>query len=318
MTNEFRETRMFHLLMGKLLTLCPDLIVRNSQLPLCDYVAESASNSISFGFNIRSSNYEQTARYKKNIDTILQTNYEEQCNQLSIILFTVNETKELISCSIQLLWRFSQPILFEKLYKKPLNEDNWRNIVKLIQASDSYINLLYESDCFIKRMIEVKWQDGEENKYGTIIYLRKISNTYHINPLQRETNAAHFDFLVNGYSENEFPNDILDDKILYMIDQSFTIVKKGVDMMLFNTDLLDVQRYRRCNVKTFQIVFSPEIPLELMPLFNGIELPQCKIELYTYDHVDADEVKSCSVELKMFKEISQLTGSCTVLSKYFE
>ena len=83
-----------------------------------------------------------------------------------------------------------------------------------------------------------------------------------------------FSRILKGVPEDEYPNDFLDDLILSMIRQQFPRASMESKLMLFSSELRDIQQLSKCIRLDAEMFVEPnlaDIPNIALQLFNGID-----------------------------------------------
>lgn len=318
MKDNSKGIRMFHLLMGRLLEFDNTL-----QIDFCDgrspydYKLIMPTYNMSIGINLRSSSYGKSAVLRNDIQKLIKASFEDSEEQTSIIVFSINEETEQISCAIQLLWQYGHPMIFERLYLHTLTLSRWNMLIDILKASQSHISLLQEDNFSIIHKICVKWHNGTRICRGVIVYLRRFTTAYKMHPIERTTDEAKMDLYIYGYKEQEFPKDFLDLSILKEISNMYDVETITKDVFLFNVDALNLQSIRQQNCAKIHFCFSPD--LQVLPYINfsmPMELPFVEIELFSNEQIEGNTLKG-QLSLDDFKACGQLVETFSCLSDYF-
>lgn len=251
---------------------------------LFDMLATFPSYGLRFGINIVSSSYSDTVSYKKYLEYLSSVDYSERDNRLPIVIVSVNESSETAMIGIQVGWRFGQPVVFKKPAMMNLTEVNANKILDAIKTMDETIRILSEHGMKVIKTISIRMSNPNGMiHHAKIVYMRDFTEEYKMKPKEVVDERKKFNRLLNGVPEDEYPNDFLDNSILSMVQQQFPDAQMRSSLMLFSSDLRDIQRLSqsvRLDAEMFiepNLTDMPEIALQL---FNGIEIIHFVLDVF--------------------------------------
>jgi len=137
---------------------------------------------------------------------------------------------------------------------------------------DTTIKVLDMQKCRIVKNIAVKKNVNGEPFFGMIRYARLFSDIYKMTPKDK----TKFDRCLNGYDEDEFPNDELDDIINETVQQYFDELQPKTELCILSSDIKNYRIYTRNRKK---MLLEIRIPSECI-INNAIAHLRIPIELW--------------------------------------
>lgn len=315
MKNDIRKIRTEQIAAIALIRTLPGIRFEVINGPLFDILATSTSDGLRFGINIVSSSYSDTVTYEKYLEYLNTVDYSVRENRLPIVIVSVNESTETAKIGIQIGWRFGRPVVFKKPSMMSLTEENANKIMDAIKAMDETIRMLSEHGMKVIKTLHI--EKSEPNgmiHHARIVYMRDFTEKYKMKPKEVVDEREKFNHLLTGVLEDEYPNDFLDKSILSMIRQRFPKVSMESKLMLFSSELRDIQQLSLCIRQDVEMFVEPSlanVPNIALQLFNGIELVHFKLDVF----VDAPYSKA-SFENMSLRKKEPLDGWLNTYNEY--
>lgn len=230
-----------------------------SNLPHYDLVVEEKQSGLVFGVKVGTMDYLSTEKYKEYLYLLEQSRYVLKEERLPIILMCADKETEAIRFGYQLTWERYRASIQTKVTLRDIAPETWDEMVTNLKEMDRVIRVLDNEKISIVRRIAVekKMQWGGI-AHAEIIYLRRFTEQYKMQTKEVKTEQEHFHRMITGIPEDEYPNDILDEVILKGINSVFPNPRKKSQILLLNTDLMDLKRNLDCARKAFNIRIEPE------------------------------------------------------------
>lgn len=330
MKKSLKEWRMEQIAIVILYRYFGNIKVRKSNSPLCDLIVEYQDGSnLRFGVNVKSSEYKRTESYKSMVDRLSKIDLQDERNRFPVVLMFVNENKETATISMQVGWRFGRPQIFSDFEQRQLNNENANLCLDIIKAMDEVIRMVSTDNIyFLKNISFEKISLDNRVQRASILYLRKASINYKMKVKEVVTEKERFNRLLSGTPEDEYPNDELDKEIFDSVNDSFKNVKTITKVILFSTEIRDLQRYKQIYTYHTNLLIYPDlvsIPENLYGLIRGMESINIPVDLYVENSLYKDEFCNLSFTktmplngwMKTYNELNELIKSYALISKFF-
>ena len=250
-----------------------------SNVPHYDLLVEEKQSGLFFGVKVGTMDYLLSAGYKAYLDLLEQSSYGLREERRPIILMCADKESEVIRFGYQLTWERYRASIQTKVTLRDINPETWEEMVANLKEMDRVIRVLdNEKISIVKRIaVKKKMQNGGV-AHADIIYLRRFTDQYKMQTKEVQTEQERFHRMISGIPEGEYPNDILDDMILKGIDSVFPNPSKNSQILLLNTELMDLKRNLERSKKAFNIRIEPELSdlinyYEFIKTFRILEIP---------------------------------------------
>lgn len=230
-----------------------------SNLPHYDLVVEEKQSGLVFGVKVGMMDYPSTDMYREYLELLEKSQYVLKEERLPIILMCADKESENIRFGYQLTWERYRASVQTKVTLRDITPETWDEMVSNLKEMDRVIRVLdSEKISIIKRIaVEKKMQWGGI-AHGEIIYLRRFTEHYKMQTKEVKTEQEQFHRMISGIPEDEYPNDILDEVILKGVDSIYPNPRRISQVLLLNTELMDLKRNLVCSKKAFNIRIEPE------------------------------------------------------------
>lgn len=230
-----------------------------SNLPHYDLVVQEKLSGLEFGVKVGTMDYPSTDDYSTYLSLLEQSKYVLKEERLPIILMCADKETELIRFGYQLTWERYRASIQTKVTLRDITSETWEEMVSNLKEMDRVIRVLdSEKISIVKRIaVEKKMQWGGI-AHAEIVYLRRFTDQYKMQSKEVQTEQERFHRMITGIPEEEYPNDILDEVILKGIDSVFPNHNKKSQILLLNTELMDLKRELARSKKAFNVRIEPE------------------------------------------------------------
>lgn len=141
------------------------------------------------------------------------------------------------------------------------------------------IKLLPLEDWNIVKTIEIeKKLFNGDIKFAEIVYLRKFTATYKMAFKEPPSEDDRFLRYLYGIPQDEYPNDILDKCILTAVRDQYPNAEIKNSLMIFSTDLDELQRYREKTGNISIVIIEPEP--DFMLYHDGLPIINIPLQIY--------------------------------------
>lgn len=237
-----------------------DIAITFSNLPHYDLVVEEKHSGLVFGVKVGTMDYPSTEEYKAYLNLLEQSRYVLKEERLPIILMCADKETEVIRFGYQLTWERYRASIQTRVTLRDITPETWDEMVSNLKEMDRVIRVLdNDKISIVKRIaVEKKMQWGGV-AHAEIIYLRRFTEQYKMQTKEVKTEQEKFHRMITGIPEEEYPSDILDDVIIKGIDSVFPNPRKMSQVLLLNTELMDLKRNLELSKKAFNIRIEPEL-----------------------------------------------------------
>ena len=284
MKNELKRIRTLQIAAIALTKALPMIRLEQTNGLLFDILATIPSDGLRFGINVVASSFSDTESYETYLDYLNTVDYSERDNRLPIVIVSVNESSESAKIGIQIGWKFGRPVVFKKPAMMSLTKDNANKIMDAIKMMDETIRVLSAHGMKIIKTINIsKSEPNRMTHHAKIVYMRDFTDEYKMKPKEVVDEREKFNRLLTGVPEDEYPNDLLDNSILSMVQQQFPDAQMKSSMMLFSSELRNIQRLSQNIRLGADMMIMPnliDIPDIALQLFNGVELIHFVLDVF--------------------------------------
>lgn len=259
-----------------------EFTIEYKDLDIYDFIVSSVKDDFRFAVKVGSSTYLESAIFAEYINILNSKTFEEEAEHIPIILMCVNESTEETRMGIVLGWKYYNPILYKHVSLQIVNARNWLAFEERIKTMDSIIRILSEKTIGVIKCITINDIDNL-GRYHTakIIYRRIFSNEYKMRKKEVVNEKEDFRRNIYGIPENEYPSDTLDKDLLEMVQQKYPTAKVRSSLMIFNTELRELEQeiknFHSHNTATF--IFEPNIQ-EIVNFVDYFDCLKFQFNLY--------------------------------------
>lgn len=250
-----------------------------------DFLVSFENTSLVFGVEVKNSGFLRTSHFQDYMRKLEGIDVTERENKLPVLLAAVNEEDESVRIGFLLAWQYGKA----KIYRKPamvdLNPNNANKILDLVKSMDETIRLLSEHGMKVVKRIKVKYEGANGRLcLGDVVYLRDFTQEYRMHQKQVVDERERMERMIHGTPQNEYPDDELDNAIFEKIQERFPGSRKISDLMLFSTELRDLQLLSRSLYRSFTFSVEPEFDMNNAPfmaqLMNGVNTVRFNVDVF--------------------------------------
>lgn len=307
-----------------------NISVTQAQEGVCDlFVTYNDGTELRFGVVVKNSSFEKSEHFDSLIKRLEETDFAIAANRLPIIALYVDESTENAKVAFLVGWRFNKPRIYRDFELRNLNEKSAGICLQIIKSMDSVIRLLSVDDLnVLKRIVFSRKLSDNRTQEAEILYLRKLSATYRMNEKEVVDERERLERLIKGTPEEEYPKDDLDKMIFEGVKSQFKNAKVRSKLVLFSTDLDDIQQYKSIHCNHTTLLVQPDLSKlstgELCML-NGLEMFTVKLDVYVenifykeaFDSVSFDKVEPLEGWLEKLTEWKKMKETMRPVSVYF-
>ena len=268
---------------------------------ICDFIVSyNDGTGLRFGVVVKETSFNESDNFHKLINTLEQTNLFLEENKMPIIALYVDEVSENAKVAFLVGWRFEKPRIYKDFELRNLNEKSAGTCLQIIKSMDNVIRLLSADELYVlKHLVFSRKHIEERSIKGEILYLRKLSTTYRMKQNEVVDEKQRLERLIKGVPEEEYPKDDLDRLIIEAVKAKFKDAKVKSSLMIFSTELDDLQYFKRVHCHHTSLVVWPKTSnlsvLETDRLI-GLDPLSLDIELYVDNLLFRDAFDSVSFE----------------------
>lgn len=294
--NNKREIRMLQIAAMILYRNIHGITLRQLIYTTYDILATYSCDGLRFGINVVSSSFSDSDSYKRYLKYLDGVDYFDNNYRIPILLMSVNESTETAMIGIQLGWEFGRPVIYRKPTMMSVSKENADKILDKVRSMDETIRILSEHGMKIIKTINLvrREQDGMIH-HANMIYLRDFTEEYKMKPKIVVEEREKFNRLLTGIPENEYPNDYLDTAILEMISQEFLDAKMKSDLLLFSTELKELQSLSQYIRLTSDMYVKPDkhhLPDIDLTMLKGLDNIHFRIDVFVAKPFDRQYFKN--------------------------
>lgn len=293
----------------------PNISLEKSDDNVYDILCSSTIDELRFGINVISSSFSASNTYERYLNYLDSVDYSDENYRIPILLMAVNESTETAMIGIQVGWRFGKPKIFKKPSMMSLTKENSNKILDAVKSMDETIRLLSEYGMKIIKTINLdKSAPNGMNHHASMVYLRDLTEQYKMKPKIVVNECEKFNRLLTGIPEEEYPNDFLDEAVLEMVKQVFPNASMKSQLLLFSSELRDLQQLSQSIRLTSQLVVKPNLnglSDIAITMLNRLELVHFGIDVF----VDIPLSKTYFKDLT-FTKIEPIEGWLKTFNNY--
>jgi hypothetical protein len=271
--------------------------------------------------------FTRTKAYEQYLNELSKTDFRNQANKIPIIILSVNPVTKKILFGFQVVWHHAKATVYRNVKFRELTYRSWGIALDNILSMDDVIRVISSPNIKVIKHLRLSKNVDGIYYFADLLYLRSLRPDYRMADKEVVNQTEKFNRFLFDIPENEYPSDKLDDWIEGMISKVCVIEKKKSDLLLFTTELRDLQIYKNTYIKINKpLIFELEN-------YDAISLPEesivslaFNIELFVTDTMSQNAFSfeispmlfSWNEWLLKYSEIKQKIESYSVLSTIFE
>ena len=279
-----KEIRTLQIAAVTLIQNIPGAKVEAVFLPYMDLLVTLEKIGLAFGVKVVNTGFLKTNQYQQFFCSLTNMNVNSMAKVFPILVAVVNEEEEKVKIGFLLAWRNGRPHIYSKPSLKELNNNNAALILNIILSMDDSIRLLSEQGMKMVKKIKIREMQNGNYMNGTFVYLRDHTQKYKMNTPEIIDEREHIERLNSklnsDMSQEEFPEDNLDQIIFEMIHNRFPSATKSSNMMWYSSNLRDLQTYSNYNNQRFFFNIIPEIDSSNASILTGFNSITFSVDLF--------------------------------------
>lgn len=302
MNQQIKEIRTYQIAAIAILRNLQGCRIEQVQSQYFDFLVTFEETGLVFGVEVKNSGFLRTDHFRDYMRSIEGINISEKDNRIPVLLAAVNEKDESVKIGFLLAWQFGKA----KIYRKPamvdLNRSNADKILDLVKSMDESIRLLSEHGMKVVKRIKVEHEVAHGRlALGDVVYLRDFTQEYRMHQKEVVDERERMERMIHGTPQNEYPDDELDNAIFGMIQERFPDSRKISDLMLFSTELRNLQLLSRSSCRSFSFRVVPELDMNSTPfmnqLMNGVDTIRFNVDVFIDLPLDVPFFENQSFEI---------------------
>lgn len=320
---EMKEWRSLQIAATILYRLCGDILIESVNTILYDLEVKIKETGLCFAVKVGSSSFTRNIGYYTYIEQLKKSHTEIERNFIPVILMCVNESAETATWGFQIGWWYNKPIILDNVKQLIANEKSWQLLYDHIKSMDNTIRLLSEIGMKVIKTLDIETNLGKRTYNAKIIYLRDFSDKYKMKQTSPTTDEERFHRMVNGIPEEEYPKDVLDNIIHQSISSKFHVNRAYTTLLLFSSELRDLQAYHDNSHEEATILIEPELSQPMLTIFDKIEIPCITFDIFPNSPFEIEPFKNLSFPYiipaeKWIKCYNEITADLKTIHKVDE
>lgn len=307
-----------------------NITISQTQAGICDFIVSyNDGTGLRFGVFVKKDSHLFSECHQHIIQKLEQANLFLEENKMPVIALYIDEFTETAKIAFLVGWRFGEPHIYRDFELRNLNEKSADICLQIIKSMDRVIRLLSSDDLNVLKRITFgkKISDGRI-QHAEILYLRKLTLNYKMKQNKVVDERQRLERLIKGTPEVEYPKDDLDRMIFESIDNKFIGAKVKSSLLLFSTELEDLQHYKKLHCHHTTLLISPNtnnLSIIEMSMLNGLDLFSVNLDVYVenmfycnaFDSVSFEKEEPLEGWLTKLKEWKMMKETMRPISLFF-
>lgn len=306
---------------------CGEVLVEKKPTALYDWLVRDKTQGLFWGVCVVSHTFTRMKAYEQYLDVLYKTDFYNERNRVPIIILMVNTSTKRVSFGFQVVWHHGKATIYNKVKFRELTYRSWGTALDNLLSMDDVIKVLNTDNLKVIKHLQITKNVGGKEYFADVMYLRNLTRDYRMADKEVVDQKEKFNRFVFGIPEDEYPSDDLDAWLEEIIGKQYKIEQKKSSLLLFTTELRDLQVYRNSYLKQDNIIHF-ELDLEdpfQVPMGAHVSIP-ASVEIYFTDQ-RAENVFGVDFTPKLFSwnewvekysEIKKMLATYSVLSTLFE
>lgn len=330
MNQQIKEIRTYQIAAIAILRNLRGCRIEQVQSQYFDFLVTFEETSLVFGVEVKNSGFLRTSHFQDYMRNLEGINISERENRIPVLLAAVNEEDESVKIGFLLAWQYGKA----KIYRKPamvdLNPSNADKILDLVKSMDETIRLLSEHGMKVVKRIKVEHEKANGRlSFGDVVYLRDFTQEYRMHQKEVVDERERMERMIHGTPQNEYPDDELDNAIFEKIRERFPGSRKISDLMLFSTELRNLQLLSRSICRSFTFSVEPELDMNNAPfmiqLMNGVDAVRFNVDVFidvpmdvpVFENLFFEITKPLDGWMNTYKWFSDAVGTLSSPKEFF-
>lgn len=285
MNQQIKEIRTYQIAAISILRYLRGCRIEQVQSPYFDFLVTFDESNLVFGVEVKNSGFQRTSHFQDYLRILEGINVTESENKIPVLLAAVNEEDESVKIGFLLAWQFGKARIYKKPAMVDLNTGNADKILDFVKSMDETIRLLSVHGMKVVKRIKVEHQEGNGRlSFADVVYLRDFTQEYKMHQKEVVDERERMERILHGIPQNEYPDDELDEAIFEKIKDRFPGSRKISDLMLFSTELRNLQLLSRSLCRSFTFSVEPELNMNNAPfvvqMMNGLDTVRFNVDVF--------------------------------------
>ena len=227
--------------------------------------------------------YTNRPQFKKLIDRLSKNQDILSEDHVPIILICYDSDNGNMFFGNIVSWSYRYPIIHKSVTLRKLTPDSWTIFMDNVRIMSNDFRFVDIDKILVIRHLLIEINRVPRKAYGEIVYLRKPIGTETNSTIKIGNKPNEKDQISLRISDNEYPNDVLDDLILEAVKSSYpsTIRKSSVVSNMSCYEELDY--LREMQTLPFEICIQPEDNLltrDIWNMLHDVGLISLKLQIF--------------------------------------
>ena len=323
MKEDIKKIREIQLVAATLRQLEPELKLTQANSAVVDLFVELPIDDARFAIFAWPSNMIDEEEYNSYKAALI--NELQDLNGCPLYFAHYDEEKGLFVGSVA-NWDFSEPLIIQNPQFSLLTNDNLTDLFVNVRRQDHQIKILRDKYRMVVKTIRLNEDRRGIKCNAEMVYLRDFTPDYKMNPKPVESYLERFQRNLNGQPQDEYPHDLLDDKILESVKTIYPLADVHNSLLVTSTEYRSLLRFRNYQRDYAEFRFLPDIsqiPVELYPQLGNLEGARFTFDIFMLLRPDKNAFANEGFELRFplqgwFNTLSQLIKELNTMHKVGE
>lgn len=255
-----RKWRAIRIAAEYLYRYCRDIAINKVNNDVYDMIVVEPGSSLKFGVKVASSTFVKSNNFSQYIDLLSKIDFDNNLYKIPIVIMCVNESEDTVKFGFVVSWHKLRPTIYKNITLNTFNNNNWILFTDKLKMMDSTIRILSQIGLKVVKKIIISEQDANGIIHnGVFVYLRDFTSKYKMMKRNVTDEKEKFQRLLFGIPTEEYPNDALDILINKKVHELYPSAQFKSSLLLFNTELRDLQLYGSFSQKQYSIEILPDL-----------------------------------------------------------
>jgi len=312
---------------GEIIENCGEVLIEKKPTAMYDWLVKDKAQGLFWGVCVVSHTFTRTKAYVQYLDILYKTDFYAENNRIPIIMLAVNPTARKVNFGFQVVWHHGKATIYNKVKFRELTYRSWGTALDNLLSMDDVIRVLNQNNLKVVKHLHISKNVAGEEHFADVIYLRNLTKDYRMADKEIVDQKEKFNRFIFGIPDDEYPSDNLDGWIEELIGSKYKIEKRENSLLLFTTELRDLQVYRNSYHKNDRVlIFELDLNgMTQMPIGSNVSIATV-LEFYFTDR-RAENVFAGDIAPKLFSwdewvekyaDIKKMLATYSVLSSVFE
>lgn len=280
MKEEIKKIREIQLVAAALLQLEPEMKISQANSGVVDMFVDLPIDDARFAvmaWPLDSMESDAYSRYKADL-----INNMGDLNGCPLFIAHYNEEQGLMISTL-VSWNFENYTINQSPVFRLLTHKDLISFFDVIRRQDHQIKILRDNSRMVIKSISLNEDRRGLKCKAEMIYLREFTPQYKMNTKPVTDWRERFDRNLNGQPQDEYPHDLLDDKILESVRLVYPDADVYNSLLVTSTEYRSLLRYRNYQTDYAEFRFFPDLsfyPVEKYPYLGRIEGAKFTVDIF--------------------------------------